>query len=307
MFWQNLLLSYFKDPLLDEVLINSKDQALLLESRVRRVQPSPFSCSTEMIKACQNLAFAQGLRLDPLVPAAGGTLTVDIDGQSQDFRWHCLLPPLSRDGPLLSLRRHRLLTLALSDFLATPDIPLLEGFIQAPGPVFIAGPTGAGKTSLLMALLGLVACEQRVAILEQLAELPRLQKGWIRLTAQGADLDGLGALSLSQGFDELLRLRPDRIVIGELRQKAEVQAIRRAVLAGHGSVWSTLHAASASSLAARLADMAEEEESVWQKLLHEQEACLVILGRDFPRVKSLWQFSQEGVRCLFADAKKRPG
>ncbi|WP_141731223.1 ATPase, T2SS/T4P/T4SS family [Oligoflexus tunisiensis] len=294
MFLQNLLSSYFRDPALDEVLINGCDQALLLSGAQRRIESSPFSSTQTMIEACQNLAFMQNLRLDPLMPAAGGALELMIGARSEHFRWHCVLPPVSRDGPLLSLRRHRLAVLDLEDFVTSFMITLLDTISQHPGPLLIAGPTGAGKTSLMMALLQRAALDLRVAILEQLAELPRLGPGWIRLQAQAADLGGSGAFSLSQSFDELLRLRPDRIVIGELRQKEEARALRRAVLAGHGSVWVTLHAATPEALAARLADLADEDVQLWQSLLEEQKAHLIVMGRGFPRVQGIWQFTENG-------------
>lgn len=292
MFVENLLASYFRDPCLDEVLINGCDQVLLLSGAQRRMESSPFSSNQSMIEACQNLAFSQNLRLDPLMPAAGGALEVD----SEHFRWHCVLPPVSRDGPLLSLRRHRLGVLDLKDFVTSFMISELERIAAAPGPLLIAGPTGAGKTSLMMALLQRTARDLRVAILEQLAELPRLGPGWMRLLAQTPDLGGEGAFSLSQGFDELLRLRPDRIVIGELRQKEEARALRRAVLAGHGSVWVTLHAGGPESLAARLSDLADEDLRTWQTLLCEQHAHYILMGRNFPRVVGIWQFTEDGLK-----------
>jgi pilus assembly protein CpaF len=293
---EQLLESYFTDPHLDEVLINGCDQALLLgaSQNQRQTAASPFPIASDMIRICQQLAWSQNLRLDPMMPAAGGAIEASINNQRQQFRWHCLLPPVSRDGPLLSLRRHRLDKLTIDCFATERMQSLLARISLASGPLFIAGPTGAGKTSLMMALLRLQAADRRVAILEQTAELPRLEPGWIRLQAQNPDLEGRGAFSLSQGFDELLRLRPDRIVIGELRQREEVQAIRRAVLAGHGSVWATLHASSAGLLAARLADLAQEEERAWNLLLREQEAHVILMSRDAPRVKSVWQCGNEG-------------
>lgn len=248
----------------------------------------------DMIQACQQLAWSQKLRLDPLAPAVGGAWEGSISGTVQQLRWHCLLPPISRDGPLLSLRRHRLSCLQLENFLEPEWMAPLLQLSQQEGPLLIAGPTGAGKTSLMMSLLRVTGSSLRVALLEQLAELPRLEPGWIRLQAQANDLEGRGAFSLSQSFDELLRLRPDRIVIGELRQKEEVRAIRRAILAGHGSVWSTLHASSPQSLAARLADLAEEDERIWQQLLRDHRLGFIVMGRDFPRVKSMWRWNADG-------------
>lgn len=94
MFWHQLIRSYFKDPRLDEVLINGSDQALLISGPSRSIQASPFASASDMIKACQQLAWSQNLRLDPLLPAAGGAFEGELDQSLLHIRWHCLLPPV---------------------------------------------------------------------------------------------------------------------------------------------------------------------------------------------------------------------
>lgn len=297
--WNLLFERYFIDPSLDEVLINGGEQALFIHGAQTFKALSPFESSGSMLKACQQLAWSQNQRLDPLMPAAGGLWERKIGDIDCQFRWHCILPPISRDGPLLSLRRHRLSTLNLLDFAPSNTCELMSIVAQAPGPLFIAGPTGAGKTSLMIALLRKQAENERVAILEQVAELPRLEPSWIRLRALSQDLEGQGAFSLNQTFDELLRLRPDRIVIGELRQKDEVKALHRAWLAGHGSVWSTLHVQGPHSLADRLADLAQDESRKWERLLQEHGAGLILLGRGHPKIIGIWQWQKDGLRELY--------
>ena len=296
--WDQLLQDYFADPLIDEVLINSCNTSLHIAGTSSVAKISPFTEVKTMLKACQQLAWSQNQRLDPLVPAAGGSLDVAIAGQTCHLRWHCLMPPISRDGPLLSLRRHRLSTLTLEHFADPSTCQVLLKLAKSSGPLFIAGPTGAGKTSLMIALLKLQSAQDRVAILEQLAELPKIEANWIRLRAQSHDLEGQGAWSLSQTFDELLRLRPDRIIVGELRQKDEVYALRRAWLAGHGSVWTTLHALGPQYLAARLADLTSESPHIWQQLLEEQNASLILLNRGKPKIRGIWQWEAAGLRQL---------
>jgi pilus assembly protein CpaF len=114
----------------------------------------------------------------------------------------------------------------------------------------IVGPTGSGKSSLLAALLT-SAKDERIVILESLPELPRLSSLWVRLAARGANLEGMGAFSLAQLLVEALRLRPDRLVIGEVRGP-EAGVLADALATGHAGVAATLHAGCDSSALARL-------------------------------------------------------
>lgn len=292
------IIPLFSDPSVDEVLFNGCRSMEVL-GRERLSLPSPFQSDRELILRTQQLAHGQGVRLDPLQPAAGGLLV--WEGLSLHLRWHALLPPVARDGPLLSLRRHRLNQLLLEDFASPDQIALMRPFVQGDASLFIIGPTGSGKTSLLISLLGHFAAEERVALLEQVPEIPRLFLPWIRLCAQQSDLGGQGAFSLCQIFDELLRLRPDRIVVGEIRQQ-EAAVFKRSFLAGHGGIWCTLHARGPTRLGDRLAELSGESAEVWDEML--EGSLVLMMQRERPRLREAWS-KKDGQWQLIFCAKER--
>lgn len=298
------LLSIFAEDAIDEILINGCHSLQRL-GHDRAWADSPFSSDELMRSALQKLAYSQGQRLDPLRPAAGGLLSVDLalPAASLHLRWHALLPPIARDGPLLSLRRHRFESLRVEDFLDPYDLQALRSALSGGEPLFIIGPTGAGKTSLLISLLSAWAFEERVAILEQVPEVPRLSPHWIRLCAQTPDISGQGSFGLSAVFDELLRLRPDRLVIGELRND-EASSFRRSLLAGHGAAWCTLHCAHPGLLARRLADLSGDAGSFWEELLAEKRAVVCVMQRKRPRLSEAWQFRNHAWELIFSPREK---
>ncbi|RYZ65993.1 MAG: hypothetical protein EOP09_13385, partial [Proteobacteria bacterium] len=149
----------------------------------------------------------RNVRWDPMQPAAGGSFSVG-EAMPRHYRWHGLLPPVARDGLLLSVRRHRLGDFSLDDFVPPEKQDKLLSLVSGQHPVFVMGPTGSGKTSFMVSTLLHCASEERLAILEQLPEVPKLSPRWIRLCAQPANFSGDGAVILEYLIDELLRLRP---------------------------------------------------------------------------------------------------
>ncbi len=289
----------FQDNNLDEILINGC-HSLQTIGGPSRCMESPFTSDEEMRISLQTLAFSQNMRLDPLQPAAGGLISLkEGEDQQLHIRWHALLPPVARDGPLLSLRRHRLDLLKFRDFVGSEAGETILQLLRLPRPLLISGPTGSGKTSLLIALLKELAADERVAILEQLPEIPRLSPFWIRLCAQSRDLSGRGAFDLNAIFDELLRLRPDRLVIGELRSQ-EARTFKRSLLAGHGAAWCTLHAGSPELVSERLAEMSGDRLEFWEKILIEQSALLLSLQREKPRLSEAWLRREKSWELIFS-------
>ena len=148
--WTHIAISVFQDPGVDEVLMNGAVITQVSNTNCTKAIPPFFLSDSDMQRALQELAHSQGLRLDPLSPAVGGLLRLD----TFDIRWHALLPPIARDGPLLSMRRQRLGQLSSGDFCNVEDHGrLIKTLSCGDRPVFIVGPTGSGKTSLLIALL----------------------------------------------------------------------------------------------------------------------------------------------------------
>lgn len=236
-------------PGVDEVLFNGFAHGFLVRQGLAEAFASPFASDVDLVDWLQELAEREGVRLDPLLGAAGGSLD---DGR---IRWHAVLPPLSRDGPLASFRRHRFDAVTVDDFAvgcgdATATRSRLRQAVSSRRPLLIAGPTGAGKTTLLAALLAEVASE-RMILIEATPELPRLGPSTVRLAERPPDLDGVGAVGLSRLVREALRLRPDRLVLGEIRGP-EALAFLEMSATGHGGIMATLHAGSAEEARDRL-------------------------------------------------------
>jgi pilus assembly protein CpaF len=247
------LLVPFRDPSVDELLLNGAC-SVFVRRGTKLVPVSPlFEDDEALLDFLLELAASQEVRLDPACGSAGGTLP-ELPG-----RWHCVLPPLSRDGPLFCIRRHRFEALTLDDFSMTAEVrSRLERHVEVGAPLVIVGSTACGKTSLLAALLREHALDERVIVIETIPELPRLGPAWIRLAERPASLEGRGGIAADRLLAEALRLSPDRLVLGEIRG-AEARAFVEAARTGHAGLMATLHAGSASEALARLCALAKTE------------------------------------------------
>ncbi len=285
-----------KNPALDELLFDGIQGLTEISGSLRVWRSSPLLASD--FKEFQDFALAQSVRWDPLHPMAGGAFSCGRGEAERHYRWHGLMKPVARDGLLFSVRRHRLDEVGWKDFVDDEVLPLLKIKLAEDHPVLVMGDTGSGKTSFLICSLRELAVQMRVAILEQDPEIPKLDPQWIRLVSQSANYSGEGAVSLSTLVDELLRLRPDRIVIGELRRD-EIFAYKRALLCGHGSVWTSLHARVPEEIPDRLAELGGASRDEWLGILSRQRAMVVCLNRKSPRFRGLYQFEENQITsCL---------
>lgn len=290
--WLQEILQKFADETLDEVLVNST-KSLILSSGGRcldQLQVSLFANTKDMGLALQEFALSQGLRLDHLCPAAGGMF------QESLFRWHAIIPPASGQEPVFALRRHRFKSLSLGSFAISADqLQLLKRLFRERVPLIVAGPTGSGKTSLLACLLQKYAGSERVVVIEELAELPLLGPGWVRLLAKEANIDGRGEISIPRLVKDSLRIRPDRVVLGEL-QRGQLAAFVESIWAGHGGTCATFHGGSHMAVVRRFISLlAGEVKSVADGIMHELEDvglwCVVMERGTPPRVVSVRRFS----------------
>ena len=175
-----------------------------------------------------------GRRVDPLNPVADGRLA---DGS----RVHVIVPPLAVDGPCLTIRRFGALAVPLSD-LATPPVEhLLRWAVRSRANVLVVGATGSGKTTLLNALAAGLPRSERVVTVEDAAELRLPSDHVIRLETRPASAEGTAAVSARELVRNALRMRPDRLVIGEVRG-GEALDLVQAMNTGHNGSLSTLHA-----------------------------------------------------------------
>jgi pilus assembly protein CpaF len=199
------------------------------------------------------LAAAGGQRLDDAVPLVDARLP---DGT----RLHAVLPPVAGACTLLSLRvlRPRAFTMAelvAGGGVAPGFVPVLERLVAARANVLISGATGTGKTTLLSALLSLVGPGERIVCIEEAGELVPDHPHVVRLLTRRPNVEGSGGVALPELVRQALRMRPDRIVLGECRG-AEVREVLTALNTGHEGGWATVHANTAADVPARLEALA---------------------------------------------------
>lgn len=199
------------------------------------------------------LAAAGGQRLDDASPLVDARLP---DGT----RLHAVLPPVGGEGTLLSLRVLRRRAFTLAGLVAVGGVapalePVLRGLVAARANVLISGATGTGKTTLLATLLSLVPPTERIVLIEEAGELEPDHPHVVRLLARRANVEGVGEVGLPDLVRHALRMRPDRIVLGECRG-AEVREVLTALNTGHEGGWATVHANTAADVPARLEALA---------------------------------------------------
>lgn len=265
----------FADAKTDELLINGASVAWVYGRGTRYAIDRPFSDQASALRWIQDLARRSGTRLDPLYPANGGML------EGGRFRWHCVLPPVAEHGPIISIRRHRFADLTLKDFSLSCDIAVqLRETIAAKQPMLVCGATGSGKTTFLAALMHEFMCDERLMILEHLPELPRLGSQWVRLTERAPNVEGVGGVTIERLFEEALRLRPDRFVIGEIRGR-EAPIYLKSLLSGHVGSLATMHAGSARAAWTRLVSLCADKEEASESL---RTSCVVAVMLENRRV-----------------------
>lgn len=244
-------------PLLEElettdVLVNGAGQVWVDRGRgLEKVPVADWQLQSEAgVRALAvRLAASCGQRLDDASPIVDGTFASGI-------RLHAVLPPIAAEGTLISLRKHRQQRLELGDLLANNSIhpqleKLLRQLVAQRANVIISGATGAGKTTFLNAMLSLVPAEERILIIEEAAELRPAHPHVVHLQVRHANVQGAGAISMSSLVRAAMRMRPDRLVLGECRG-AEVCDVLGALNTGHEGGWATIHANSALDVPARL-------------------------------------------------------
>ena len=215
--------------------LESIDAAALPEERARAL-------AVRMAASC-------GRRLDDASPVVDATLP---DGT----RLNAVLPPLSADGTLICLRTKRRRAFTLDELVEAGTVALgldavLAELVGARASCLITGATGTGKTTLLAALLGLVSTAERIVCIEEAAELRPEHPHVVHLQERGDNVQGVGAVPMTALVRTALRMRPDRIVLGECRGP-EVRDVLTALNTGHEGGWATLHANSPADVPARL-------------------------------------------------------
>ncbi|KQY33654.1 ATPase [Nocardia sp. Root136] len=257
-----LLEPLLHDPQVADVLVTAPDSVWVDRGRGLELTDVRFADEAAVRRLAQRLALAAGRRLDDAQPWVDGKLagTEAALGDAFGVRLHAVLAPVAHDGTCLSLRILRPATQGLDALAAAGSIPpdarrLLGDIVRARLAFLVVGGTGAGKTTLLSALLAAVDPAERIVCVEDAAELAPVHPHVVRLVARTANVEGVGAVTVRDLVRQALRMRPDRIVVGEVRG-AEVVDLLTALNTGHDGGAGTVHANSPQEVPARLEALA---------------------------------------------------
>ena len=235
------------DPLVSEVMINGPGPVWIERGGVvSRSEVSLDRAAVDLV--IERIVSPLGRRVDQLTPCVDGRLP---DGS----RVHVAVPPVAVDGPYVTIRRFVVLDVALEMFAGPSMVALLEELVDRGANVVVSGGTGAGKTTLLNALAGRVSPQHRVITIEDAAELQLEHPHVVRLEARPESREGGGAVTIRDLVRNALRMRPDRMVVGEVRGP-EALDLLHALNTGHGGCLSTLHANGPVDALRRLAALA---------------------------------------------------
>ena len=241
------------DPAVTDVLVNGADQVWVDRGAGLALTPVRFADDTAVRRLAQRLAAPSGRRLDDAQPWVDARLP---DGT----RLHAVLAPVAVDGTCLSLRIPRRRGFTLAELAAAGSLPpdgvtLVQALVASRHAFVVTGGTGTGKTTLLSALLSLVDPADRVLLVEDSGELRPALPHVVRLEARPPNVEGAGQVTLRDLVRQALRMRPDRLVVGEVRG-AEVVDLLAALNTGHEGGCGTLHANSSRDVPARLEALA---------------------------------------------------
>jgi pilus assembly protein CpaF len=241
------------DPAVEEVMVNGPGRVYVERRGLLESTEVAFESEEELRNAIERILAPLGRRVDELSPMVDARLA---DGS----RVNVVIPPLAIDGPALSIRRFGVSRpgpdeLVSLGTLTSDQRHLLAGAVANRRSVLVSGGTGSGKTTLLNALSSFIAAEERVVTIEDAAELRLQQPHVVRLESRPAGVEGRGEVTIRDLLRNALRMRPDRIVIGEVRG-VEALDLLTALNTGHDGALSTVHANSAADALSRIETLA---------------------------------------------------
>ena len=241
-----------QDPSVSDILVNTSQQVYV--ERQGRLERSDvrFKDDRHLLQIIDRIVSAVGRRIDDSSPMVDARLP---DGS----RVNAIIPPLAIDGPHMSIRKFKRDVLSAPDLLRTETmtpamLELMQGIVKARLNVLISGGTGAGKTTLLNVLSESIPVTERIVTIEDSAELQLRQPHCVRLETRTANVEGAGAVSQRLLLINALRMRPDRIIMGEVRGSEAIDMLQ-AMNTGHDGSLTTLHANTPRDALARLETM----------------------------------------------------
>jgi len=240
------------DPTISDILVNNYKSVYIERRGLLEFTGIEFRDDAHLLSIIDRIVTAIGRRIDESSPMVDARLA---DGS----RVNAIIPPLALDGPCLSIRRfgHERLgaeDLVVNRSLTQPMLDLLIGCVKARLNILISGGTGAGKTTLLNVLSSYISNRERIVTIEDAAELQLHQEHVVRLETRRPNIEGKGAIQQRQLVMNSLRMRPDRIIIGEVRGEEALDMLQ-AMNTGHDGSLTTVHANSPRDALARLDTM----------------------------------------------------
>jgi pilus assembly protein CpaF len=242
------------DPAVSDILVNSYRQIYVERKGRLELTPVTFTDEKHLLRIIDKIVSLVGRRIDESSPMVDARLP---DGS----RVNAVVPPVALDGPMISIRRFAFVPLKMEDLTAdslktlTPEMAhLLQALVKSKVNMLISGGTGAGKTTLLNILSGYIPDSERVVTIEDAAELQMQQPHVVRMETRPMNIEGKGEINQRALVRNALRMRPDRIVIGEVRG-AEAFDMLQAMNTGHEGSLTTIHANTPRDSIARLENM----------------------------------------------------
>jgi pilus assembly protein CpaF len=230
---------FLHDPSISDILVNSYRQVYVERHGKLQLTEARFKDDAHLRKIIDRIVSAVGRRIDESTPMVDARLP---DGS----RVNAIIPPLAIDGPALSIRRFSVDPLEMEDLITLKSITaeiaqLLKGIVQSRLNVLISGGTGTGKTTMLNVLSRFIPNDERIVTIEDSAELQMKQEHVVRLETRPPNIEGKGEVNQRDLVRNSLRMRPDRIILGEVRA-GEVVDMLQAMNTGHDGSLTTVHA-----------------------------------------------------------------
>jgi pilus assembly protein CpaF len=231
--------AFLRDPSISDILVNRHNRIYVEREGKIEESDAVFKDDKHLMQIIERIVSSVGRRIDESSPMVDARLA---DGS----RVNAIIPPLALDGPTLSIRRFRTDRLGAQDLverssLTQPMLDFLKGAVSARLNVIVSGGTGAGKTTLLNILSSFISDRERVITIEDAAELMLRQRHVVRLETRPANIEGKGAVRQRELVINALRMRPDRIVVGEVRGEEALDMLQ-AMNTGHDGSLTTIHA-----------------------------------------------------------------
>lgn len=246
------------DPTISDILVNTYSQVYVERHGRLELTDIHFADNAHLLKIIDRIVSRVGRRIDESSPMVDARLS---DGS----RVNAIIPPLALDGPLLSIRRFSVVPLKIDDLLRhkslTPAMAeIIAGLVKSKCNILISGGTGSGKTTLLNIMSGFIPASERVVTIEDAAELQLQQPHVVRLETRPPNVEGKGEITQRALVRNSLRMRPDRIIIGEVRG-AEAMDMLQAMNTGHEGSMTTVHANTARDALSRIENMVSMAEA----------------------------------------------